>query len=77
MVRLAYEDPLTLLADGAKTCTSGTDNVCDLNRDATTSDLPHEDSMLPPETLCVNSCGEQINNCHEADYAIQKKTIMK
>ena len=70
---LPYEDPLTLLADGAKTCTSGTDNVCDLNMDATTSGLPHEDSMLPPETLCVNSCGEQKNNCHKADYAVQKQ----
>ena len=70
---LPYEDPLTLLADGAKTCTSGTGNVCDLNMDATTSGLPHEDSMLPPETSCVNTCGEQKNNCHQADYAAQKQ----
>ena len=29
--------------------------------------------MHPPETLCVNSCGEQVNNSHKDDYAAQKK----
>ena len=50
---LSHEDPLTLLADGDKICSSGTDNVCDLNMGATRSGLPLEDSVHPSETLCV------------------------
>ena len=69
---LSHEDPLTLIADGDKTCRSSTDNICDLNMDATRSGLLPEDSMHPPETLCVNSCGEWTNNSHKPDYAVQK-----
>ena len=63
---LSYEDPLTLLADGDKTCRSGTDNVCDLNMAATRSGLPLEDSVHPSETVCVNSHGGEVSILSQA-----------